>query len=71
MKVALPVNIIHSLDASIIHQFAVAMSKKIGNHGSFLCIHDSILLPPCMYDVAQYLLRSIYINLFHKDVVDN
>ncbi len=64
MKQALAANLIHSLDASIVHKFVLRSINEINPAFSFIAVHDAIYFPPYFYNEITNLLNKIIFDIF-------
>ncbi len=64
MKQALAANLIHSLDASIMHKFIVRSTSEINSYFSFISVHDAIYFAPYYHDDIIVLLNKIIFDIF-------
>lgn len=69
MKQALAANLIHSLDASIIHKFVLRSMHEINPAFSFIAVHNAIYFPPYFYNEITNLLNKVIFDIFslYKD----
>jgi hypothetical protein len=65
MKTALPPNLIHSLDAAIIHSLSLIFQKEFPEL-SFQTTHDCVLFPLYFEEYITTQIRHAYFNIFFK-----